>query len=207
MIVTIHQPEFFPYSGFFEKANLVDKVIFLDTVKFRKNNYQNRNKILRNGKEDWITLPVEKLANSKRICDVLVGKNEKDILLLIRKIEEICKNKNTIDEFKKIISTSENVSDINIASILWSQKELYGKDLSTIRSSEIDHDQNLSKTDLLIDLLKKVNAKKYLSGPSGKNYLEFDKFEKENIEVVFFEPDWSSSYDYGLSSLYRIINK
>jgi len=35
----------------------------------------------------------------------------------------------------------------------------------------------------LVDICKYYNATKYLSGPSGKNYLDFSLFEKENIEV------------------------
>ena len=48
-----------------------DLFIILDDVKFKKNNFQNRNKFLnKNGMEEWFTIPVEKRANSKLIKDV-----------------------------------------------------------------------------------------------------------------------------------------
>ena len=72
MIVSIHQPEHFPYLGFFQKMKESDLFIILDNVKFKKNNFQNRNRFLNsNGEEEWFTVPVEKKANSKLIKDVL----------------------------------------------------------------------------------------------------------------------------------------
>lgn len=68
--VAIHQPEHFPYMGFFQKMQNCDVFVILDNVKFKKNDFQNRNKILLNGKEEWITVPVEKDANSKEIREV-----------------------------------------------------------------------------------------------------------------------------------------
>ena len=76
MKVAIHQPEHFPYLGFFQKMKESDFFIFLDDVKFKKNNFQNRNRFLnKNGNEEWFTVPVEKKANSKLIKDVLVAED------------------------------------------------------------------------------------------------------------------------------------
>ena len=46
MKVTIHQPEHFPYMGFFQKVEKADIFIILDNVKFNKQYFQNSNKIL-----------------------------------------------------------------------------------------------------------------------------------------------------------------
>ena len=76
MIVSIHQPEHFPYLGFFQKMKQSDLFIILDDVKFKKNNFQNRNRFLNSsGEEEWFTVPVEKKANSKLIKDVLVSED------------------------------------------------------------------------------------------------------------------------------------
>ena len=61
MVVTIHQPEHFPYMGYFQKMTRVDMFIILDNVNYRKNYFQNRNKFLNtNNTEEWFTIPVEK---------------------------------------------------------------------------------------------------------------------------------------------------
>ena len=60
MIVSIHQPEHMPWSGFFHKMSLSDVYVLLDNVQYKKNNWQNRNRIVtRNGLQQWITIPVK----------------------------------------------------------------------------------------------------------------------------------------------------
>jgi len=72
MIVSIHQPEHFPYLGFFQKMQKSDLFIILDDVKFKKNNFQNRNKLLTSDeREEWFTIPVEKNAKWDKIVEVL----------------------------------------------------------------------------------------------------------------------------------------
>lgn len=58
MICTIHQPEFLSYYGFYAKVLQSELLIILDDVQFVKNYFHNRNKILLNGKEQYITVPV-----------------------------------------------------------------------------------------------------------------------------------------------------
>ena len=59
-IAGIHQPQYFPYLGFFHKIAHSDVFIALDHVQFQKNGLQNRNKIKSASKEgtQWITVPV-----------------------------------------------------------------------------------------------------------------------------------------------------
>ena len=74
MVITIHQPEHFPYLGFFQKMSKCDVFVILDNVKFKKNNFQNRNKFLNphNNKEEWFTIPVIKKSNSMLINEIKV---------------------------------------------------------------------------------------------------------------------------------------
>ncbi|MEK7336636.1 MAG: WbqC family protein, partial [Nitrospirota bacterium] len=45
MRVTIHQPQFLPWLGYLDKIDRADLFIVLDTVQFKKNEWQNRNRI------------------------------------------------------------------------------------------------------------------------------------------------------------------
>ena len=61
MIVSIHQPEHFPYLGYFQKMADTDAFVLLDNVNYRKNYFQNRNRFMnKNGVEEWFTIPVPK---------------------------------------------------------------------------------------------------------------------------------------------------
>src|SRR5712692_8822643 len=58
MLVTIHQPEHLPWLGFFDKARRADVLVLLDSVQFRKNYFQNRNRVRGARGALWVTVPV-----------------------------------------------------------------------------------------------------------------------------------------------------
>lgn len=193
MIVTIHQPEHFPYMGFFQKVSSADLFVVLDNVKFRKNYFQNRNKIkLKSGEDAWITVPVEKTADSKDIKDVLVNRDLTWRKKIVRTIQENLK----FDASE--IYSHEKLIDINMSTITWSMSKL-GISTPTVMASSLGVDG--SKSELLANILRKVGASKYVSGPSGRDYLDLSLFN--GIEVEFFEPKVNNYY----SCLYNILQK
>lgn len=193
MIVTIHQPEHFPYMGFFQKVSSADLFVVLDNVKFRKNYFQNRNKIkLKSGEDSWITVPVEKSADSKDIKDVLVNRDLTWRKKIVRTIQENLK----FDASE--IYSHDKLIDINMSSITWSMSKL-GINTPTVMASSLGVGGN--KSELLANILRKVGASKYVSGPSGRDYLDLSLFN--GIEVEFFEPKVNNYY----SCLYNILQK
>ena len=60
MRVTVHQPEFMPWLGFFHKARMADVLVLLDDAQYRKNYFHNRNRIRTPDGWVWVTVPVEK---------------------------------------------------------------------------------------------------------------------------------------------------
>ena len=68
MKVAIHQPEHFPYMGFFQKMKAADVFVILDDVQYTKGNFQNRNRFLnKEEKEEWFTISLEKKPHHKFI--------------------------------------------------------------------------------------------------------------------------------------------
>ena len=191
MKVTIHQPEHFPYMGFFQKMSSADLFVVLDNVNFRKNYFQNRNKIIStNKKEEWITVPVEKGASSKIIKDVMTSKDPKWRKKLVTKIKQnLGFDATEIYKFDKLI-------DINMASIKWAMDRMK-IDTRVVFASDLNVSGN--KSELLANIVRKVGGKEYISGAFGKDYLDLSFFE--NIDVSFFEPNVENHY----SCLYNII--
>ena len=58
MHVSIHQPDFIPWLGFFDKIRLSDLFIIGDNVQFRKKGWTNRNQIKTANGASWLTIPV-----------------------------------------------------------------------------------------------------------------------------------------------------
>jgi hypothetical protein len=57
-IIAIHQPNYFPWLGYFWKVSHSSTFVFLDDVQFSKNSFTNRTQVLCDGKVKWLTVPV-----------------------------------------------------------------------------------------------------------------------------------------------------
>ena len=168
MKVAIHQPEHFPYMGFFEKMKSVDLFVILDDVQYKKNNWQNRNKFLnKNGVEEYFSVQVEKGATKKNIRDVRVVDGP-------WKLKNIKKIKQNFGIDTNRIYSYEKLIDINMASIFWGMNQL-NIEHNLIYSSDLPISSTGSQR--LVDICKEVGATEYVSGIGGKGYLEHDLFE------------------------------
>jgi hypothetical protein len=168
-----------------------DLSVVLDNVKFRKNYFQNRNKIkTRAGDDAWFTVPVEKSADSKNIRDVLTSSDPNWRKKVVRTLQE------NLDIDLKSLYDQEKLIDINMSSITWCMDKM-GIKKQMIMASSLD--VSGSKSELLANILRKIGATKYVSGPSGRDYLDLSMFE--GIDVEFFDPQVNNYY----SSLYNIV--
>ena len=70
MKLAIMQPYFFPYLGYFQLINAVDKFVVLDDVNYINKGWINRNRILINGHATFMTLPLQKASQNKRINEI-----------------------------------------------------------------------------------------------------------------------------------------
>ena len=187
MIVSIHQPEHFPYLGFFQKMKASDLFVILDNVKFKKNNFQNRNRFLnKSGDEEWFTIPVEKKANSKLIRDVKMGENHGWKYKLMKKMNM---NFGLDYDTLEYIYDGDSLCSCNMKSIDYCKMKL---DIDTPYVLASDLLSKGSKTELLVNICKEVGATTYLSGRGGLDYLDKELFSGFNLEI--FEPDITDYY-------------
>jgi hypothetical protein len=190
VVVTIHQPEHLPWLGFFDKVRQADVCVMLDHVPFRKNYYQNRNRIRAEAGARWLTVPV-----------LLKGRTGQPI-------NEVRINNQGSPRWKHKCWASLEQHYRKAA--YWSLHEAFFEDLyhadwagltelnETIirymlgalsiptlvkKSSELRVEGH--KGDLLLEICRQVGADVYLSGVSGKSYLDVARFGDAGIEVRF----------------------
>ena len=191
MIVTIHQPEHLPWLGLFNKIAKVEKFVILDSVQYEKNYYQSRNRIIVTNGIQWINIPVTVKWHMKGTIATTeiskAGGNVKWRKKYLRTIEQSYKKYPFYSEVYPIIEEAISMDtnyfcEINIALI-----KNFCKKLSIypeyIRSSDLDVDG--LKSTLILDICKAIQADTYLAGPSGRDYLDIESFEKEKISVKF----------------------
>lgn len=188
MKVTIHQPEHFPYLGFFQKMQEADLFVILDDVQYTKGNFQNRNKFKnKNGVDEWFTVEVQSGANKLNINEVKVRNNEKWKSTIIKKLQ------NTFKKDFSFIYDYDKLIDINMASINYCREKL-NIQTPIIYSSELNI--NTYRSQRLADICNKLNASEYISGAGGKEYLDESLF---NCKVSYFKtnvPDYYTTLQH-----------
>lgn len=190
MIVGIHQPNYLPYLGFFDKLKKSDVFIIYDDAQFTKGDFQHRNRIRIYNRWKWLTVPVEK----KHIpINHIKIKNEVEIEGItwkeahLKEIYDNYKKAPYYQHFEKYITQIyeqeyDMLIDINIKLIKFLMKS-FEIDTKIVYSSEFGFTSR--STEKLVDLVSTIGGDVYLSGPAGKDYLDLQLFEKKGIEVVF----------------------
>ena len=73
MKIAIMQPYFFPYIGYYQLINSVDKFLVYDNVSFIKRGWINRNKIYLNDSEYLFTIPLKNASRNRNINEHFVS--------------------------------------------------------------------------------------------------------------------------------------
>jgi hypothetical protein len=191
MKVAIHQPNYLPWIGFFQKMALADVFVILDTVQFSKDSYTQRTKIRTKEGWIWLTIPIEKRYYFKSIKDIHLPQDKKWLkkhkMSIISNYSK-CKffDDSFVDEYYSYSGKFENLQEFNERGIFY-LKDKFGIKTEIVRASELDGDENLKSTDLLVDIVKKVGGNVYISGSGGGKYMDEGKFLMNNIKLEYFE--------------------
>lgn len=193
MRVGVIQPSFIPWRGYFDFMANVDAFVFLDDVQYSKNGWRNRNRIKTPEGSEWITVPVRHRSLAQLIRDTEIDDQKDWRESHLRLWHE---NYGTAPYYQEILEllgdmgrkTVGTISELNIA-LTRKIADYLQIGTRTMLSSELQ--VSGTKTDRLIDLMKKLHATTYLSGPSADAYLDKDSFQKNGIRLEY------KSYDYG----------
>ncbi|MDD5766286.1 MAG: WbqC family protein [Candidatus Marinimicrobia bacterium] len=191
MICSIHQPQTFPWLGYFAKIRQSDIFVFLDNVQFKKNEWQNRNKILSDDSWQWLTVPVIHHFGQS-IREVTINPTERWRQKHLQALQtNYAKSPFFENYFPEIQSLYEIdwtlLSDFNIRTVRWGMEKL-GIETPTRVASEIEElakYPDITPDDRLILITQLSSCETYLSGEGGHNYLEPAHFSEKNIRLIF----------------------
>ena len=218
MIVSIHQPGYFPWLGLLDKINKSDKFILLDTVQLNDNAFQSRNIFLNHrGEVEYLTIPIiKKDYQSKSIRELkIVDKRwqKKHHGFIIANYKKHPFFDEVYPVIESIYSTKYTyLVDILVDSMKMSY-DLFDIKTELVLASDLDVDNNLTKDDLILEQLKRVEASTYLSGTGAKAYQDENKFLKKNVILEYqsfshpqYEQKNANQFELGLSALDIVFN-
>jgi hypothetical protein len=191
LILTAHQPTYFPWLGTFHKILLADVFCFFDIAQYQKKAWDNRNKILTPQGEQWLTVPVRsKNHYSKTIGDIEVnndvpwGKKSFKTLQVVYGNHPYYKIHKEFLENVYLDCSWEKLCDLNIFIYKYILKNL-NSDVKIVKAS--DYNFKGQKSDLVLDMCKKLQADTYIFGGEGKNYADILSFNDNGVHPVFQE--------------------
>jgi hypothetical protein len=199
MRVTIHQPEYLPWLGFFHKMANCDVYVLLDSVQFTKNNYQNRNRLIdQNGTVFWSSLPVRMAGHTdKRIADMELDNTQPWPRKTWARIAAAYRRHSYFNvlapELESIFMGGQRrLIDLNLDLIVFFRRQL-GISVPMVRSSTMEVEG--SRSELLLSICRNLGANTYLSGPSGRGYLNTGLFSAAGVALdyhAFKHPTYSA---------------
>ncbi len=201
MIISVHQPQYLPWLGYFHKMYHSDAFVFLDNVQYKKREYQNRNLIRTKNNGIWLTVPVLKSREPyPKISEVRID-NFQDWPQ--RHWKAISLNYARAPFFKKYSAWFEDaykmewemLADLNMQIIKY-----IAQSLRIDRPLYLESQFNITSKNTLriIDICKALKADTYLSGAGGRDYLDEKQLDLNGIKLVyqdFIHPEYKQRYE------------
>jgi hypothetical protein len=194
--VAIIQSNYIPWKGYFDIIHDVDLFIFLDDVQYTVRDWRNRNKIKTSQGSVWLSIPVgnrvDLMIYEVEIKDPTWAAKHWDMISQWYRKAPYFKHFSPFFEEIYLRQEWKNLSVLNQFMIQKISQELLG--IKTEFADSRTYNSPYTKAERIIDLARKVNANRYLSGPSAKDYLQDETFIEANIELVY--KDYSGYPEY-----------
>jgi hypothetical protein len=218
-VVAIHQPNFFPWLGYFNKISRCDQFVVLDNVQFPKKGgtWANRVKLLISGAPGWVTMPVERNYHGVRsYAEMRIDNSTPWRDKLLQTIRTSYGTARYFDEAFPALDTvirnaTAGLTDYNLSAILSLTKALRIDVSKIVLASTLNVAGNA--TDLLVSTVKAVDGTAYLCGGGAGGYQEDEKFAQADIKLIyqnFKHPVYSQNHELefipGLSIIDALMN-
>lgn len=221
MIVAIHQPHFLPWLGYLDRMIRADLFIVLDHVQFERRNYQNRTRIRLDGRNHWLTVPVQQHSRYERIVDKRIDNPAPGVRHRwgadhARTLRHAYRDAPFLDRYAPALteileSHWTHLVDLDLAMLGFLRNAL-AIGTPIVRSSELAAAG--TKSELILNLCRAVDADTYLAGMGGsRDYLDRAAFARAGIDIAWQDfrhpryPQWDGSdFIAGLSAIDLLFN-
>jgi hypothetical protein len=190
MIVSISQPRYFPWLGYFHRLALSDVFVYLDHVQYTPRDWENRNKVKGPHGATWLTVPV-KAEYRARIPEVRIDNEQAWGQRHWKTLESFYRRapyfKRYADDYREVLCGRnwETLTDLNLTITARLAGHLGLNSTQILRSSEMI--LNGTGSDLILEICRATGASVYLSGSQGRNYLSEASFSDAGVRLVYQE--------------------
>jgi hypothetical protein len=194
-VVAVHQPNFLPWLGFFDKLARADVLVLLDDVQFPRTGagtWLNRVRVLVDGRPAWLTVPVLRAGRGlQSVREVEVDDAQPWRRRVLRTLETSYRRARGFDEVFPLVREivehpASRLAELNEHGIVLLADAL-GLDTSRLAHGSALGVGDARGTDLLIALTRAAGGSTYLSGDGAEGYQEPEKYAAAGLELRFQE--------------------
>ena len=187
MKVAIHQPHYLPWLGYLAKWAAADVFVFLDTVQYEKNGWQNRNRIKTAAGARWLTVPVHAPLGTP-LREVVLDERQPWRQRHLRSIEHAYARAPHWGGHQAALARLydtpwERLAAVATASAEWLARAV-GVSVPCRLASSLDADDP-DPTARLVAICRLLGADTYLAGGHGARYMDAGRFAEAGIKVLY----------------------
>jgi hypothetical protein len=192
MTVAIMQPYFLPYIGYFQLIQAADKFVIYDNIQYTKKGWINRNRILQNGQDEYISLPLKKDSDylnvdQRALADTFLEEQKN----ALRKLASLYRKAPHFHTAFPLIEGIYRFEEKNLFRFLLHSVQsvcgYLGVKTEFVVSSTLDIDHSLRSEEKVIALCKALNASAYLNPIGGTGLYSREQFEQQGLELRFIK--------------------
>lgn len=192
MKLAIMQPYFFPYIGYWQLINAVDRFVIYDDVNYIKKGWINRNRILINGAAAYLTAPLQHASPNKWICDSTFQPSFEWRSKLVKKIEMAYRRAPYFTDIFPVVEMLIRYDADKLSDFLVHQlqilSEFMGIKTKFILSSRCYGNSNLSGQSRVLDICAREGATIYVNPQGGQVLYDSAAFAYNNLTLKFLVP-------------------
>ena len=197
MIAVILQPSYIPWRGYFDQIRRADLFIFYDDVQYDKHGWRNRNQIKTAQGKQWLTIPVHSSGVTQGV-PIKAVKIDQSKPWAKNHLKALTISYSKAPCFKQYLPLLESfyerrdefIADFTVEITIKLARELGNQPYALYALLGVGRDRLAQKTDRLIQILKRVGATHYISGPSAQDYIETEKFAAADITLEYIRYDY-----------------
>ncbi len=192
MKIAIMQPYIFPYIGYFQLIQAVDKFVVYDNIQFTKKGWINRNRILVNGRDEYFTIPLKKDSDYLNVDQRKLADNyHTEKIKLLRKFAESYKKAPEFNSVFPLVESVFNQEEDNLFRYIYASlvavNAYLGIRTELVISSTIPVDHTLRSQDKVIAFCKALHATAYINPIGGVELYSKEIFKENDIELNFLK--------------------
>jgi hypothetical protein len=193
MRLAIMQPYFLPYIGYFQLMSAVDKFVLLDDVNFINGGWINRNRIAINGEPQWVTLPLAKASQNRRINEIEIVDNALWKRKAMRMVELSYQNAPFVHQILPLFSEMLRGARGSLSTFLFRHlrqlADYIGIDTGIEATATIYPKEGRAGQERILDICTREGATSYVNLPGGRDLYDAQSFASAGIKLIFLEPN------------------